>query len=136
MKRIAIFCIIAVLLCVGCMESPKNTNDEKSDITSHSENSRETSPKAVVTENVTSKVTENTSESIHTTVSAKKSLDDKEFVVTKKIEENTETSAVVNDDISSDITESAATDITQESEKTTVSETKPEVIELPFVPVG
>ena len=135
MKRIAIFLMIAVLLCVGCMDNSKNTNDEKSDITSHSENNRETSSEITVTENVTSKVTENNSESVHTTVSAEYSLNDKEFVITEKIEENIEISIAANGNISPNITKSTTTDIMQESKGTTVSETKSEVIELPFVPV-
>ncbi|MDE6664722.1 MAG: hypothetical protein K2K14_00815 [Ruminococcus sp.] len=136
MKRIVISCIIAVLLCVGCRENPKNTNDEKSEITSSSKDSRETSSEAVVTKNITSKVTENKTETVSTTVSTKKSSDNKEFIVTEKIQEKTEATTIANDDIPPDITESTVAEITQESEETTVFKTKPEVIELPFVPVG
>ncbi|MDE6426756.1 MAG: hypothetical protein K2K89_11575 [Ruminococcus sp.] len=157
MKRIVISYIIALLLC-GCSENPQNTNHEKSDITSHSEDSRETVPEAAVTENtttenivsekVTSKLTENKTETVSTTVSEKEASDDKEFVITEKIVENTKTSAVSNDniwldiiepvtaEITSNTTEFITTDITQKSEITTISETKLNVIELPFVPVG
>ncbi|MCM1316175.1 MAG: hypothetical protein NC040_06550 [Muribaculaceae bacterium] len=145
MKRIVISCIIALLLC-GCSENPKNTNDEKSDITSHSKDSRETVSEAAVTENtttentvtekITSKVKENKTETVSTTVSEKEALDDKEFVITEKIEKNSKAPTAVNEDISTNTTESTVADTTQESEEPIVSETKPEVIELPFVPVG
>ena len=145
MKRIAIACIIAVLLC-GCNENPKNTNDEKSEMTRHSEDSLETSSETaatentttenIVTENVTSRTTENKHETVSATVSTEKSSNDKEFVVTEKIEKKTETTTTENDNIPPNTTTSTTVDTTQKSEETTVLETKQDVIELPFVPVG
>ncbi|MDE6787880.1 MAG: hypothetical protein K2J47_00980, partial [Ruminococcus sp.] len=88
MKRIAIACIIAVLLCAGCRESSQNANDEKSEMTSHSEDSLETSSETsatentttenTVTENVTSRTTENKHETVSAKLSTEKTSDDKE----------------------------------------------------------
>lgn len=158
MKRVAIFCIIAVLLCSGCKENPENTNNEKSETTSSAETvtttvSAENTEIITTTEKTTTvtttvpaetvTTTEKNIAEIVTTISAENIAETVTTISVENIAETTETT-VPPENLSDNqefiiIDENNENDDISENipdiEIETQAETKQEVIELPFIPL-
>ncbi len=135
MKRILILCLTFALLCVGCTDdshSKKDSGIETSNAADESDRNSET-------------------ETVVTTNTAETSGEEKEFIVTEPNEENITTAVsrmpVLKPDQTK--TETAVSPVsttktpaktyiaaTAQADEKTTAETKSEVIELPFVPIG
>lgn len=131
MKKILILCLTMALLCVGCSEDSrskkKGSGIKTSAATDKSDGEQDSNSEteAAVTTN-------------NTIITTETSGEEKEFIVTEQNEENITTA--VSSVSTAKTPEKTHINTTAKSvekpTEATTTETKSEVIELPFVPIG